>query len=421
MSEITLTDGQQAALDKFNAFLADPIERTFVIRGYSGTGKSTLIATLLDRLPNYDKMLKLIDPEYRPLQIALTATTHKAAENFSQITGMDVSTIHSFLGLRVDKDPLTGRTQLVAGRNSDPKSGCLIFVDEASMIDSGLLSLIFQQTPDSKIVFIGDPAQLPPVKATNTPVFDAGFTEAALTQVMRQTVNGVPQSNPITELATMFRYAVENPGKWPEGIKPDGQFIIYCTDAEFQAELDKEFTRPDWMYRDSKILAWTNNRVIQYNQYIRQLLKGDPQLQVGDYAENNSFVASGKTTLKTDQTVYISDISGPDEYYYVQGKNITLDGTSVWFMPDDRKDKERALNLARNNRDWAAIRHIESWVDLRAVFAQTVNKSQGSTYDRVYIDLSDIGQCKNGILMARMLYVAISRARSQVFFRGDIK
>jgi exodeoxyribonuclease V len=58
-------------------------------------------------------------------------------------------------------------------------------------------------------------------------------------------------------------------------------------------------------------------------------------------------------------------------------------------------------------------------VDLRAVFAQTVNKSQGSTYDKVFFDLDDLKKCHNGNTLARLLYVGTSRARHQCFFVGD--
>jgi ATP-dependent exoDNAse (exonuclease V) alpha subunit len=63
---------------------------------------------------------------------------------------------------------------------------------------------------------------------------------------------------------------------------------------------------------------------------------------------------------------------------------------------------------------------VENWIDLRAAYAQTVNKSQGSTYDRVFIDLDDIRRCNSGDQIARMLYVAVSRAREQVFLTGDL-
>ena len=104
MAAITLTNDQQNAMDAFNRFLCDPIETVFVLKGYSGTGITTLVKTLLELLPGFMKEAKLINPKMPTYVVELTATTNKAAETFSQITGMAVSTIHSFLGLRVKTD-----------------------------------------------------------------------------------------------------------------------------------------------------------------------------------------------------------------------------------------------------------------------------------------------------------------------------
>jgi ATP-dependent exoDNAse (exonuclease V) alpha subunit len=70
---------------------------------------------------------------------------------------------------------------------------------------------------------------------------------------------------------------------------------------------------------------------------------------------------------------------------------------------------------------YGVIAEMESYfIDLRAAYACTINKSQGSTYDRVYIDLEDVRKCKNPNLLARLLYVGVSRARHQVFLTGSI-
>ena len=162
--DITLTEDQQNALGAFHNFLMDPIETVFVLRGYSGCGKSTLVRTLIDRMPGFNKTAKLINPSHKEYEIALTATTNKAAENLGSITGQGAVTIHSFLELRVSTDYRTNTTTLVP-RNADQKSGYLLFIDEASYVDAQLLGYIFKKTTNCKIVFIGDPAQLTPVKS----------------------------------------------------------------------------------------------------------------------------------------------------------------------------------------------------------------------------------------------------------------
>lgn len=416
MTTITLTDGQQNALTAFTTFLMTPNEVYFVLSGYSGTGKSTLIHTLLDRLASFMKTAKLINPHQKEYEVELSATTNKAAENFAFITGMPVGTIHSLLGLRVDTDFKTGVTKLVPRRGVEPLENKLIFVDEASYIDKDLLGLIGERIniKTCKVVFIGDPAQLTPVKSNRTPVFEAGFMGAALTEVVRQA-----KGNPIIELATSFRNTV-NTGEF-FSFKPDGDVIKYLDRDGFNEAVETEFTRSDWKYKDSKVLAWTNARVIEYNHYIRDRAKGDPSFQEGDYAVCNQFLTTpnGKS-YKTDQMVNITKITGPTKLHGVFGHNYELDHTTTVFGPDSIKEWDKALKEARALDKYAQVREMSNWIDLRAVYAQTVNKCQGSTYDRVFIDLDDIRRCNSGDQIARMLYVAVSRARFQVFLTGDI-
>lgn len=418
-SAMTLTPDQQMALDSFVQFLFDPMEPVFVLQGYSGTGKSTLISTMLDRLPTYIKASQLIDTDYECPTIQLTATTHKAAENFSQITGMEVCTIHSFLGLRLHTDYTTGAKKLIPSKPDEPQMGYLLFIDEASYIDPYLLGLVFKQTKNCKIVFLGDPAQLLMPKCSTAPVFEAGFKTAKLTKVMRQMVDGVPQENAITALATQFRHTVET-GVWPSKVVVDGESVIWMPRPKFIKAIEEEFTRPDWHYKDSKVLAWTNNCVISYNKHIREMLKGDPALQEGDYAENNSYIKVGNVSITTDATVHISKMEPDNEHMGVIGNWVELDKKVRVFHPRYREDKQKLANTLRKQSRYSEALEVDNWVDLRAVFAQTVNKSQGSTYEKVFIDLDDIKKCNIGNLIARMLYVGISRGRYQCILTGDL-
>jgi ATP-dependent exoDNAse (exonuclease V) alpha subunit len=411
--EITLTEDQQNALEAFHNFLLDPIEQVFVLSGYSGCGKSTLVRTIIDRIPDFMRTAKLINPSQKEYAIELTATTNKAAENLGQITGMSAATIHSFLGLRVQTDFRTNTATLIPSAK-DPKEGYLLFIDEASYVDKQLLGFIFKMTRNCKVVFIGDPAQLTPVKSQGTPVFEANFTGAALTTVVRQA-----EGNPIVDLSTKFRHTV-NTGEF-FSFTPDGEHVKYMKREEFNAAIEAEFTRPNWRYKDSKILAWTNKCVIGYNHYVRNLAKGDPHFAVGDYAVCNSFISVNRTSVKTDQLVQITGISEDDLEYDVLGNWFTLDSGLRAFMPKTLESKNARLKLARAQDDFHIGSQIEStWIDLRAAYACTINKSQGSTFDRVFVDLDDIRRCNSGDQIARMLYVGISRARHQVFLTGDL-
>lgn len=408
----TLTEGQQSALDAFVGFLANPDDSVFVLSGYSGTGKSTLIKTILDKLSTLMDTVKLLCPKLPHYEVALTATTNKAAENLQDITKRPVQTIHSFLGLRVQTDYEKGDSYLIP-RNKDLIYQHIIFIDEASYVDSQLLNWIFKRTIHCKIVFMGDPAQLTPVKSSTTPVFDANFTGAKLEQVVRQA-----EGNPIIELSTKFRNTV-NTGEF-FSFTPDNNHIIYVDRDKFNQEIVKEFTRPDWKYSDSKVLAWTNKCVINYNQTISEHVKGTPHFEIGDYAVCNKFISINGKTIKTDQIVKITDLCDAVDAI-VQGKQFVLDNSITAFMPNSMADKKATILKAKNSGNMGMAAAIENkWIDLRQAYACTINKAQGSTFDKVFIDLDDIRKCNSGNQIARMLYVAVSRAKHTVYLTGDL-
>lgn len=415
MSEITLTQDQQIAYEAFNQFVLDPLRKVFVLSGFAGTGKSTLVNKLLEDLPKLFKTLRLIDPkDDRIWDMKLTATTNKAAEALQSITGQEVGTIHSTLGLTVKKEYSTGESTLVIRKGAQPLENYLLFIDEASYIDPTLLKLIFKMTQHCKLVFIGDPAQLAPVKSKGTPVFENGYPGAKLSEVVRQA-----KGSPIMDAATTFRNWV-NTGDL-EAIQLDGHHLQWLQREEFEQKIVSEFTRPDWKYGDSKILAWTNKRVVGYNNGLRVLVQGNPEFQPGDYAVCNSYVSSDGIRIATDSLVHINTII-PAREWSVAGYLVKLnDSPKEFFMPKDFADKKRRMAQAKKEGEDYLVRMIDQqWIDLRAAYACTINKSQGSTYDQVFIDLDDIKRCNSGDQIARMLYVAVSRARHHVYFTGDL-
>lgn len=412
----TLTDGQQNAHDKFCQFLLDEKQNVFVLEGYAGTGKTTLVQTLLADLPKIEQSIKLINPKFPGWDIQLTATTNKACEALHELSGEPVATIHSFLGLRVHKDYSTGEKTLRPRNRNEIKEGTVILIDEASYLDAALLRLIFQMTRDCKIVFIGDPAQLTQVGSTHSPVFSSGFPTARLTEVVRQA-----EGNPIIDLATAFRNTVSTGNFF--SFVPDGISTEWMSREKWAEEIKKEFTDPTWTHARSKVLAWTNKTVIAYNHAIRDIAHGDPEFQEGDYAVLNSYMAGAKGSypLRTDELVQITSKSGQEESLDTPGWFMTLNGRQEVFMPLSLEHRKARIRRAKKEQDLMSEKLIdETWADLRAAYSCTINKSQGSTYDKVFIDLDDIRGCNSPNQIARMLYVAVSRARYKVNFVGDI-
>ena len=400
-----LTTDQQTAYAAFEAFINNPSEQVFLLRGYSGVGKTYLTSLL------YTMAVKVLGGSH---SISLTATTNKAAQALSEAAGVPVKTIHSYLGLMVSTNYQTGVSTLATREGASQITQSVIFIDEASYVDSQLLSKVFERTYGCKIVFIGDPAQLAPIGCKTAPTFNAGFKGAHLSQVVRQAAG-----SPIIELATKFRHTV-NTGEF-FSFTPDGIHIVWLPRDKFKDRLEAEFIQPGWDEQESKVLAWTNKRVVQFNEHISMLRTGTPYLQEGDYAICNSYISIDMKSLSTEEGVLITSLSPLTKEYDVDGHYVTVNYSVSGFMPRTPTGKMSRMKEARKVKDYKLVKHIDtSWLDLRPAYASTVNKAQGSTYKKVFIDLDDISKCNCSNQVARMLYVASSRASHEVVFTGDI-
>lgn len=414
MFDFTLSADQERAYKAFCQLIQNPNQSILVIEGFAGVGKTALVKKCLADLPKIKKTLHLLHMDVKLEQVFATATTNKAADALKNIANIDTQTIYSLLGLQLRTNYMDMSTTITLKRNAEIVQNAIIFIDEAGMINHQLLQYIFSQTKNCKLVFIGDPAQLTDIKSKSAPVFTGNYPKVTLSEIIRQ-----PAGNPILDLATAFRTTV-NTGEFFQ-FKPDGNHIQILDREDFDQAIIEEFTRPSWREPDSRVLAWTNKRVVSYNQGIYKWVKGNPRFQAGDYTVCNRYVPNDRQSIKTDQTVYISEIV-PGFEYNVPGHHVRLDhGSTLFFLPDNFADKKAAIKQAQKSRDFALVKKIDqSWIDLRALYASTINKAQGSTFERVFIDLDDIKRCTNGNQLARLLYVAVSRARNQVLFTGDL-
>lgn len=215
LTKIKLTKSQENVLKQILEFVSNPTERVFILKGYAGTGKTTLMRFLIQELEKVKK-------DYRLL--ASTGRAAKVLANLSNRNG-STSTIHSmvysFNGLSkeydeketpvVDKD---GQLFLVfepSQLNETEVPETIYIIDEASMIsdvaaknvtqakfgEGRLLKelLDYDKRPRSKFIFVGDPCQLPPIEEYYSPAlmkdyfhqtFRMEAQEAQLTEIMRQ-------------------------------------------------------------------------------------------------------------------------------------------------------------------------------------------------------------------------------------------
>lgn len=413
MTDFQLTPCQEEARQEVLEFLSSD-EHCMILQGHAGTGKTSLVKHLITFLHERVDALRVLGVDEKPYNVLLTATTHKAVNALSVQTGLTVSTIHSLLGLVVKKDWETGKTSLVhnPSRGIHIPSRAILVIDEASYIDKNLLSLILSLAKDAKIIFMGDRNQLTPVGLTSTPVFDMNVRTAVLSQIVRQADN-----NPIKDVCSGLREYIETGKGFPQ-INPDNEFIFHLDNDQFNQAIHEEFSRDDWTASDSRILCWRNSTVKDYNYHIHEVRTNSPVPRIGDILENNSFAQlSPDIVLKTDQEIVVSGIT-PTVSHGETG--YLLSTPHIVFVPSNTTPKAKAEAYYQAGDPRNAHDIETTWADLRPMYASTINKAQGSTYDKVFINLDDLSKCFDTKHLARLLYVGISRARKQVIFTGDI-
>lgn len=417
-----LNQGQQAAADGFFDFLFSA-DKELIISGPGGVGKSFLMGYLIDEImPRYEKMCSLLNQPVKYRDVHMTATTNKAAEVLAQATGRPCGTVHSFLGLKVTDDFSTGVSKLSKTNNWKVHQRIILFVDEASMVDTALLKYIREAMLECKVVFVGDHCQLAPVKETKPPVFNQGLPMYVLTEPMRN--SGQPA---LIDVCQQLRDTVET-GKFnPIQIVPG--VIDLLDDGQMMAELPTVFTDPN---ANARILAYSNARVLQYNDYIRHDVRQLPADFVqGEHLVNNSTFVQGKTQISVEEEVTVISVS-PDVEHYVLEPNVELayrrcavsSGFAVLpevMIPVDRGHYAKLVEYYAKQKDWQKYFFLKNnFPDFRQRDACTVHKSQGSTYQTVYIDLENLSTCTQSETGARLMYVAFSRASTRVALYGNL-
>lgn len=426
----TLTDDQQKGADAFFSFLMSD-EKFFVISGSAGVGKTYLMSHLCKRvMQDYEDACKLLGQPMIYQDLVFTATTNKAAEVLENSLGMDVQTIHSYLGLRVFDDYQTGKTKLSKTNKWKIRHKRVVFIDEYSMIDKKMLEIIDESFENSKIIFVGDHAQMAPVNEKTSAV--DGAVDPANFVVLTQPVRNA-DAPPLVDLCKQLRNTVETGVFHP--ISPVPGFVEYLDDEQMQEKLEEHFIDMD---PSARVLCYTNSRVQFFNEGIREQIRGmDPEYGVGDILVVAQTAMSGDRTLNVEREVQIVSLSEIEEdtrcqdiftdeqpILYRTARVQCLSGAQEFFNVRLALEMER-VNLAKqyykNQKAWADFFDLKnSYADLRDKAACTVYKSQGSTYDTVFVDIGNIGTSFDPAQVARMLFVAISRAKSKVYLYGQL-
>jgi hypothetical protein len=416
-----LNQGQEEAAEQFFQFLFSP-EKEFGISGGGGVGKTHWMGHIIDVImPRYLESCKLMDIEPEYVGVQMTATTNKAAEVLSKSTNRPCSTIHSYLGLKVKDDYKTGRSILTKTNSWTVHEDTVLFVDECSMIDTNLDNFVNEGTQNCKIVYVGDHCQLAPVmEPGGSPIYRRNYPFYELTEPMRTKIPALQDLN--EQLRETVKTGVFKPIKVVPGI------IDHLDDQQMQIKLQEYFKTQT---HEARVLAYTNRRVMQFNDYIRQVRQLPDAYTVGEFLVNNSALELRTKMLPVEADVTIQAIGDLEAVPIDKDvdlwcrKSTLVDGIGSIYtdvmIPEDRSHYTALVDYYRKAKNWERYYALKKkFPDLRQRDSATSHKAQGSTYKTVFIDLGDISTCHNPDQVARMLYVVCSRAQERIFLFGNL-
>lgn len=471
----SLNDQQKSALYELEKFIED-YGTEITLSGYAGTGKSTIIGIFS----------KWLDHRIGRGNIVYTAPTHRANVITKQNNpNANVYTLSALFGFTPDTDiameqgSLDLRELEFRSKNQVKyEPGQLIIIDEASMVQDGLYEYIQKIVAKDgvSVIYVGDSAQLRPVKSDHiSKVFTSdGVPQITLTKVERT------GDNPILKEATRLRRGEGL--SYQTDINDKGQGVLYTSDDAIidknlkQIVTSEEFNADPLHFR---VLTATNAAVSAYNSKIRSLrygkfakpfVKGDiimgysnklrkpdgsyKLVNSGDYVIQNITDTTVKfktdkgdiefkafklsirptgSTIMDDFQITVIDKNEPDSKLF----EIVEYKDRLWRMAKEAKqDKQiskyrdlvqmafnidNELNITKNLEDNQGRLKIRKAIDYG--YAQTVWKSQGSTYSKVLILSNEIDTFGYGrdVMQLRneLRYVAVSRAKNFVIINSE--
>lgn len=442
---ITLNEQQLEALRDIRKFIQSKTEILYTLKGYAGTGKTTLIKEAIKDIR---------------FGIAVSAPTHKAKKVIARAMGRPAVTIQSILGLMPNTDLENfniNKPQFDALRDPTITDYKIIIVDEGSMFNNDLFELLTNQAAISKvkIIFMGDSAQLPPVKETISPIFTSPKIDRSyqLTKVERQA-----DGNPLMLVYDAIRNDISSPEDKFEHktvLNSKGEGIIFYKNLEdFKTKVIEVFTSESYKQdRDhAKLVSWTNEQVRAWNKIIRGALFSNEEknaIEIDDLLMSyNSVQGSyGQPLIENSSDFIVKYVKPYMNNWGVKGFHVSLqsiDGFNVnedIFIVKPSMENYEVFMLEFNNRlEYAKKRRGSAWKDYyyykernllmedlrdsnkRLIvkkdfdygYAITVHKSQGSTYNTIFvtenvIDNNPVHEERN-----KLKYVAFSRPTTLV-------
>lgn len=442
-------------IEQLGRFLVSREEnKAFVLRGYAGTGKTSLVSALVRALEHLNQKTLLLAP------------TGRAAKVIAHYSGYPAYTIHKciYRQERLGQDSF--------GLADNRMRDTLFIVDEASMISGDrdnptfgtgcllddLIHFVFSGEGCS-LLLLGDDAQLPPVGQDESKALDTDYltgfglsvSEGTLTEVARQALESGILAN-ATRLRDSYFHFDELEKQDAESIL---QSIQEAPDVHRLKGGDEVLEQLERSYQeagveDTLILTRTNRRTNLYNQGVRaRILWKEDAISSGDrlmISKNNyfwteqyedlPFLANGDmmdiVRLRNEREMYgfhfvDASLRSVDYNWEIDVilwlDTLTTDSPDAGYGLQKRLFEEIAKDypeIHSNREMWKTIMRSPYYNALQARFAYAVtcHKAQGGQWKHVYIDPGFMGNSDPDRTWVRWLYTAITRATEKVFLLG---
>lgn len=451
----TPTQGQRDACSRLVDFLYDPDPNAaFMLKGYAGTGKTSLTSALIRSTP------------YLKIHTILLAPTGRAAKVLSNYSGKKAYTIHKKIYTTVFD--ITGTPHMERAINKH--SYTLFIVDEASMISADptdgpypsrnilLEDLIDYVNSGShcRLMFIGDSAQLPPVGSPESPALDPEYMQSIsplqiycseLTEVVRQQdTSGILHNATLlrNQIAMMDDYdQAELPLFDLEGIND----VVRLAGIDLEETLNQEYA--DDRMEEIAIITRSNKRANMFNQGIRnRILYREEMVNAGDLlmvTKNNYFWLDTDSDIGFIANGDIVEVLSVRNSQALYGFNF-VDATLRFVDYPDAPTLDCKLILETLISESPSLTHYESQKLFQAVmedymdipnrsermrelkknpyynalqvkfsYALTCHKTQGGQWDTVIIDQGYLPDEMPDKDYLRWLYTALTRATRKVY------
>lgn len=445
----SFTQDQLNALEHISDFLFSGVnDQVFLLTGYAGTGKSSLIGSLVKTLAAFGQKSVLLAP------------TGRAAKVFSTYASHPAYTIHK----KIYRQEKFGEGTPSFSLSENLHKQTLFIVDEASMIynDSGeytlfgtgrLLDDLIEYVYGSegcRMMLIGDNAQLPPVKQTSSPALDSEMLrsysleviQATLTEIVRQS-----ESSGILHNATMLRNALISGAtdQFPKLMVQGFPDVKRITGMELIDAIGDAYRRDG--IEETIVITRSNKRVNAYNNGIRsRVLYREEELSSGDIlmiTKNNYFWAAGYEQLDylaNGEFVEVVRVRGEETMYGFRFCNVLLYHrdyeiefeakilldvlhTEVPGLPRDQQDILFSAVLAdyeeitQKRKKYRKVKENPYFnaLQVKYGYAVTCHKAQGGEWKNVFLDLGYVQRDYMGENFYRWLYTSVTRSSQNLF------